>query len=69
MERIAVYDNVKRLAKASGIPISLIEKKAGLSTGSICKWNTVSPTANNLLKVAKILECSVNELLLQEDST
>ena len=63
MNDIAVYDNVKTLAKAAGLSINSIEKKAGLSIGSVCKWNTVSPTASSLLKVAQILGCSINDLL------
>ena len=54
MGTIAVYDNVKKRAKTAGISINAIEKRAGLSIGSVCKWNTVSPTASSLLKVAQI---------------
>lgn len=68
MGMIAVYDNVKKHAKAAGIAINAIEKQAGLSTGSICKWNAVSPTASSLLRVAQILECSINDLLVQSDN-
>ena len=57
MGTIAVYDNVKNHAKAVGISINAIEKQAGLSAGSVCKWNAVSPTASSLLKVAQILGC------------
>ena len=64
----AVHDNVKNRAKAAGISINAIEKRAGLSIGSVCKWNTVSPTASNLLKVAQILGCSINDLLIQSDN-
>lgn len=68
MGTIAVYDNVKNRAKAAGISINAIEKRAGLSIGSVCKWNTVSPTASSLLKVAQILGCSINDLLIQSDN-
>lgn len=67
MSAIAVYDNVKSIAKASGISINAIEKQAGLSVGGVCKWNVVSPTASSLLKVANILGCSVNDLLSQSN--
>ena len=61
-----MYDNVRRKAKEAGISINSIEKLTGLSIGSICKWNTVSPTASSLLKVANVLNTSVDELLRPE---
>lgn len=69
MGTIAVYDNIKKIAKTTGISINAIEKRAGLSIGSVCKWNTVSPTASSLLKVAQILGCSINDLLVQTGTT
>ena len=68
MGTIAVYDNVKNHAKAVGISTKAMKKQAGLSAGSVCKWNAVSPTASSLLKVAQILGCSINDLLIQSDS-
>lgn len=67
MGTIAVYDNIKSVAKTAGISINSVEKQAGLSAGSVCKWNVVSPTASSLLKVAKILGCSINDLLSQSE--
>lgn len=61
-----VYDNISKKAKENGVSINSIEKETGLAIGSICKWNTVSPTARSLKKVADCLECTVDELL--EDS-
>lgn len=63
MENIAVYDHIRRKAKDMGMSINALEKEADLSIGSICKWNTVSPTVNSLLKVANILGCTVDDLL------
>lgn len=60
---IAVYDNIRRKAKEAGISINSIEKQTGLSIGSICKWNIVSPTASSLMKVANVLGVTVDELL------
>lgn len=60
---IFVYDNVCEKAKEAGISINSLEKKAKLSIGSVCKWNTVSPTVKSLLKVANLLGCSVDDLL------
>ena len=66
IERIMVYDNVRKCAKLAGISINALEKETGLSIGSICKWNTVSPTVGSLLKVANVLGVTVNDLLSEQ---
>lgn len=58
-----VYDNICATAKLSGLSINFIESEAGLSVGSMCKWNKVSPTARSLKKVAKLLGVTVDSLL------
>lgn len=58
-----VYDNICLAAKKSGLSINFIEIEAGLSVGSLCKWNKVSPTARSLKKVAKLLGVTVDSLL------
>ncbi len=65
-ENILLYTNICKKAKQVGISINSIEKETGLSIGSICKWNTVSPTVKNLSKVANVLGCTVDELLREE---
>lgn len=54
---------MSKKASEKGISINSLENKAGVSSGSIYKWNTVSPTIRNLSKVAEVLECSIDELL------
>ena len=66
-ENIFVYDNICEKAKKAGISINSIEKETNLAIGSLCKWNTVSPTAKSLLKVAKVLGCSVDDLLKEKE--
>ena len=61
-----IYNNVKAKCKEKGLSVSLVEKKAGLSTGAISKWNTSSPTVEKLAAVAKVLECTVNDLLHED---
>lgn len=58
-----IYDNICEKAKEMGISINSLEKRTGVSVGSICKWNTVSPTVRSLKKVADILKCSVDDLI------
>ena len=62
-KQILIYDNICRRAKEVGISINAIEKETGLAIGSICKWNSVSPSVRSLSKVAQVLKCSVNDLL------
>ena len=57
------YDKIVKKAKEKGMSINHIEKETGLSTGSLCKWNAVSPTVRSLQKVAKCLDIPIEELL------
>lgn len=61
--QIMVYDNICAAAKKSGLSINFIETETGLSIGSLCKWNKVSPTAKSLKRVAKMLGVTVDSLL------
>lgn len=63
MGTVFIYDNIVHRARKNGVSINSIEKEAGLGVGSICKWNTVSPTVRNLKRVADILGCSMDELV------
>lgn len=58
-----IFDNIRTIARVKNIPIYELEKKAGISTGSTYKWNSVSPTVRNLEKVATVLGCTIEELL------
>ena len=58
-----LYENVKALAIKKGLSIPTLEAKAQLSNGAIGKWRTSSPSVENLSKVAKVLEVTVNELI------
>ena len=66
---ISIYTNIRELANSRGISIGKLEERAGLSNASICKWNTVSPSANSLKRVADILGCTVDELLTEDDAS
>ena len=58
-----LYEVIYQVSKEKNISINQLEERAGLSTGSIYKWNTVSPTVKNLKKVAEVLETTVDSLL------
>lgn len=56
--------NEKRLEK--NLTISALEKRAGIGNGTIARWDKSSPTVENLAAVAKVLECTVDDLLHEE---
>lgn len=58
-----VFENVKTICDKKRISIAQLEKKAGLSPGSINKWKTSSPTAKSLQAVAKVLKVKMEKLL------
>lgn len=63
ISKLLIFDNVKRYAKKRDISISKLERMSDLSKGTISKWNTVSPTADNLKRVANNLKLKVDKLL------
>lgn len=58
-----IFDKISKLASEKGMSINSLEEKSGVSTGSVYKWNNVSPTVKNLSKVAEVLGCTVDDLL------
>ncbi len=61
-----IVDRIKLECKKNDLNISLLEKKANLSNGVIGKWATKTPSADNLYKVALLLNCSMEYLLTGE---
>lgn len=60
---ILIYDKIKEICKSKGISVASVEKEAGLSNGTISKWNSSSPTIENLNAVAKVLKVKIGSLL------
>ncbi len=58
-----IYDKIKQICEKKGISVASIERKANLSNGSISKWNTSTPTVDNLKAVADVLKIKVDKLL------
>ena len=58
-----MYDKIREIAKEKGISIQELEKQAGLSNGTISKWNKYRPVAENLQRVAVVLGMSIADLL------
>ena len=58
-----IYDKIKQICDEKGVTVSSVEKKAGLSNGAISKWNTSSPTIENLQSVANVLKVKLEKIL------
>ena len=63
-----IYEIVKRLAKAQGLSIREVERRAGLENGAISKWiGETSPSLENAMKVADVLGVPVQELVKEDE--
>ncbi len=64
------WSNLQELLKGSGEKIKL-SKKTGISTGNISDWfnpdKKAQPSADALVKIANVFECSVDYLLGRTD--
>lgn len=58
-----IYDRIKQIATEKNMSIRHLEESAGVSFGSICKWNDVSPSVVTLKKVADELGVSLDDIL------
>ena len=58
-----IYKNIRALCKERRVTVSALEKELGLGQATIQKWRTVSPSADNLKKVADYFEVYVDFLL------
>lgn len=66
---INVYERIKLICSKKNINISSIERGCNLSNGSISKWKTQIPKADNLYIVAKYLGTTVEYFLTGENSS
>ena len=62
-EKFVIFKNIKKICEKKKISISQLEELAGLSKGSIYKWNTSIPKVDSLQKVANILKVKIEKLL------
>lgn len=57
---------IKEKAKGKNLSIAQLEIKAGIANGTISGWEKSKPFVETLSKVANVLECSIEELLVKE---
>lgn len=58
-----MYEILQELATKKGITIAELERKAGLSNGSVSKYKKGVPTITAFIKLADALEISAPTLL------
>lgn len=59
-------ERIKQLAGPQGLTFASIERETGLGRGTIRKWDNNCPSADKLLKVAKMLHTSMDYLMEHE---
>ena len=62
-----LYANIEAKCKEKGITISALEKAAELGNATIKGWAKSSPKVDNLKKVADYFDCTVDDLLKEEN--
>lgn len=55
---------IRKKAAELNLNLTQLEEKAGVANGVIGKWKTSSPNIDTLQKVARVLKCPLEELLL-----
>ncbi len=58
-----LLDKIKQKCAEKNISVVKLEDYLGFGRGTIYKWETVSPSVNNLKKVADYLGCSIDDLV------
>ncbi len=61
-----MLEKIKKLAAEMNLSVTSLEATLGFGNGTIGKWGKVSPTAENLKKVADFLGVSMDELMSDE---
>lgn len=60
--RGVMLDKIKELCTRNQISIFQLEKQCGLSNGSVYHWDKIAPSYDKVIRVAKVLGVTVEEL-------
>lgn len=59
---------IKERAKQQKISVREIERRANVSENSIYRWDDAPPSIDKVFRVAKVLGCTVDELLADQEA-
>lgn len=62
-----IYTKIKQICESKGVSVASVEREAGLTNGSISKWDNSKPIAESLHSVAKVLGTTVEDLLEEKE--
>lgn len=58
-----LLENIRRLCSKKAVSIAKLERETGIGNGTISRWDTSSPSIENVQKVADYFGVTVNDLL------
>lgn len=61
-----LLENIRRLCSEKPISIAKLERETGISNGTISRWNTSSPSVENVQKVADFFGVTIDDLIKEE---
>lgn len=59
-------DIIAEKAAALGMTFASLERKADIANGSIARWKESSPNLETIRKVADVLGCTVDDLMIKD---
>lgn len=62
-----IKEKVMLLGEMRGLSLAEIERRAGIGNSTICKWHKISPTVDKVVKVAKVLGVTINDIVNDAD--
>lgn len=65
---MGLVTSIKKHADRAEKTIDQIEREAGLSERTIRRWDDHSPSIDKVFRVAKVLGCTVDDLVKDEDA-
>lgn len=63
-----ILDRIKNLADSRNISLAELERRTGLSSGSITKWNKSSPSIDKVKLIADFFNVTTDELIGSEQA-
>lgn len=58
-----ILENIRRLCSQKPVSIAKLERETGIGNGTINRWDKVSPSIDNVRKVADYFGISVDALI------